>query len=113
MTRAATKKNGTPADVGRRSAAAGRFGGGAPAAGAPDTASPALAALLHQVEHAVRAAYSTGRPTQLTVRLQGSSSQAEIDVEPLPADALPADIEAEQALLGALLYDNDGFEHLG
>lgn len=113
MTHAVTKKTGTPAGVAHRSAATGRFGGAAPAAAQADPASPALAALLQQVERAVRAAYSTGRPTQLTVRLQGPSSQVDIEVEPLSADALPADIEAEQALLGALLFDNDGFEHLG
>lgn len=113
MTHAVTKKTGTPAGVAQRSAATGRFGGAAPAAAQTDPASPALAALLQQVERAVRAAYSTGRPTQLTVRLQGPSSQVDIEVEPLSADALPADIEAEQALLGALLYDNDGFEQLG
>ena len=114
MTSAAIKKTGPAGALPQRSAATGRFGDGGPSGGAlAEPASPGLAALLQQVDRAVRAAYGTGRPTQLTVRLLSPSSAADIEVEPLPADALPVDIEAEQALLGALLYDNDGFEHLG
>jgi hypothetical protein len=51
---------------------------------------------------------------KLTVLLQWGSSQVEIGAEPLDPEFSPAvDLEAEQALLGALLYDNDGFESLG
>ena len=113
MTSAATKKTGTNRSLSNRSASTGRFAGGSSAEVRTETTSPGLAAVLQQVDRAVRAAYSTGRPTQLTVRLQAPSAAADIEVEPLPEGSLPVDIGAEQALLGALLYDNEGFEHLG
>ncbi|CAN7630521.1 DUF2384 domain-containing protein [Phenylobacterium sp. LjRoot219] len=51
---------------------------------------------------------------KLTVLLQGGSPQVEIGAEPLDAESSPVvDLKAEEALLGALLLDNDGFDSLG
>jgi hypothetical protein len=75
------------------------------------TAASSLQSILTQVDDAVRLAYEADRPLRLILEMRRGA--AAITTEPLDPEALPVDIEAEQALLGALLYDNEGFEHLG
>lgn len=70
-----------------------------------------LQSILTQVDDAVQLAYEADRPLRLILEMRGGA--AAITTEPLDPEALPVDIEAEQALLGALLYDNGGFGHLG
>lgn len=75
------------------------------------TTASSLQSILTQVDDAVRLAYEADRPLRLILEM-GRGATA-ITTEPLDPELLPVDIEAEQALLGALLYDNEGFEHLG
>jgi hypothetical protein len=75
------------------------------------TTASSLQSILTQVDNAVRLAYEADRPLRLILEMQRGA--AAITTEPLDPEALPVDIEAEQALLGSLLYDNEGFEHLG
>lgn len=81
---------------------------------AGDRDASGLHAVLRQVDHAVRAAYATPGAVQLTIRLQSGTSHVDIASETLDlGPAALSDIESEQALLGSLLYDNEGFEYLG
>ena len=75
------------------------------------TAASSLQSILTQVDDAVRLAYEADRPLRLILEMRRGA--AAITTEPLDPEALPVDIEAEQALLGALLYDNDGFDQVG
>jgi hypothetical protein len=69
---------------------------------------------MRQLEGVVREAYALAQPVRLTIELQGEARGVKILTESIDVASLPpADIEAEQALLGALLYDNDAFENLG
>lgn len=75
------------------------------------TTASSLQSILTQVDDAVRLAYEADRPMRLILEMRRGA--AAITTEPLDPEVLPADIAAEQALLGVLLYDNGGFEQLG
>lgn len=74
------------------------------------SAASSLQSILTQVDDAVRLAYEADRPLRLILEMRRGA--AAITTEPLDPGVLPVDIEAEQALLGALFYDNKGFEQL-
>jgi hypothetical protein len=73
-----------------------------------------LDSVLRQVEGAVREAYASIGPVQLTVVVQGGKPRARIGMEDVQeVDLPPIDVAAEEALLGALLYDNGVLDDVG
>ena len=73
-----------------------------------------LDSVLRQVEAAVREAYDSLGPVKLTVVVQGGKPRARIGMESVQEVELPPiDVAAEEALLGALLYDNEALDDVG
>ncbi len=111
MVNVATRKAVTAVGRGRNTGALR----GAAKAGAQQSErkDPALAAALKQVNEVVQATFRTALPTKLTIVLHGPLHPVEIGTEPLfPETRSTVDLKAEQALLGALLFDNEGFDSL-
>lgn len=65
------------------------------------------------MDRAVRDAYGAEGSVKLTIVLEAGKARARIGVEPLaPATIASTDVDAEQALLGCMLFESAAFESL-
>lgn len=81
--------------------------------GSKRRSSAPLKSVLRQVDQAVRDAYGADTAVKLTIVLETGKPRARIGVEALDPATLPAaDVDAERALLGSVLFDNAAFEAL-
>lgn len=111
-------KSRTPrARSGALSAASGAFqahgprGGAQTSVGETSRSKTPVNTIPSLVEHALQTAHESHHGIRVTILVEPGSRRGEVDIEHLPSThGAPADIEAEQALLGLLLFDNAAFD---